>query len=220
MTATKRRRVYGDKVEFKSMSCAPVNELGVVYLFGVLHETFGFKIESIQAGYPDCVARRRIGPNKWEEVRIEFEYDSKSFLSHGHDPNGVDAIVCWRHNWTECPKEIEVIELSTQLGNAERIDKEIKTEKKLNAWQLFCQQKRLEGLSWAETARLWHMEKNKKKVKPSKTSDQKTREIKSEKKLTPYQEFCGKKRLEGFTFSEIGQMWREEKEKKNPKKRT
>lgn len=159
MTRTNRRRVFGDKVQFKSLSCAPVNELGVVYLFGVLHETFDFKIESIQAGFPDCIARRRIGQNRWEEVRIEFEYDSRSFVAHGHNSAGVDAIVCWKHNWLDCPKEIEIIELSTLLGDAEQIDMQIKTEKKLTAWQAFCQKKRLEGLDFGEIASLWKAEK-------------------------------------------------------------
>jgi len=98
MASTNRQRVFGDKVQFKSLSCAPVNELGVVYLFGVLHDTFDFQIESIQAGFPDCLARRRIGANRWEEVRIEFEYESRSFVAHRHDPTGVDVIVCWKHN--------------------------------------------------------------------------------------------------------------------------
>lgn len=160
MSSTNQRRFFGDKVQFKSLSCAPVNELGVVYLFGVLHDTFDFKIESIQAGFPDCVARRRIGPNKWEEVRIEFEYDSRSFQTHKHDPTGVDVIVCWRHNWPDCPKEIEIIELSTLLGDAEQIGDQIKTEKKLTAWQSFCQKKRLEGVrSFAEIARLYREKK-------------------------------------------------------------
>lgn len=160
MTTSNRKRVFGDKVEFKSLSFAPVNELGVVYLFGVLHDTFGFKIESIQAGFPDCVARRRVGQNRWEEVRIEFEYDSRSFVTHGHDPSGVDMIVCWKHNWKQCPKEIEIIELSSQMGVAEQIDTQIKTEKKLNAWQEFCQRKRLEGAgSFAEIAKLWNERK-------------------------------------------------------------
>lgn len=46
MTTSNRKRVFGDKISFKSLSCAPVNELGVVYLFGVLHDTFDFRIES------------------------------------------------------------------------------------------------------------------------------------------------------------------------------
>jgi hypothetical protein len=160
-----RKRVFGDKVQFKSLSCSPVNELGVVYVFGVLHDTFDFKIESIQAGFPDCVARRRIGPNRWEEVRIEFEYESRSFALHGHDPARVDVIVCWRHNWADCPKEIEIIELSTILDDAEQIDTQIKTKRALNAWQEFCQRKRLEGAgSFAEIACLWRNEKNKGKT--------------------------------------------------------
>lgn len=216
MTTINRKRVFGDKVQFKSLSCAPVNELGVVYLFGVLHDTFDLKIESIQAGFPDCVARRRVGPNRWEEIRIEFEYDSRSFIAHGHDPTGVDVIVCWRHNWTDCPEEIEIIELSTLLGDAEKIDKEIKTEKKLNSWQVFCQQKRLEGLTWSETAELWRKEKDKKKPKLPGDAEKIDKEIKTDKKLTSWQIFCGQKRLEGLAFKEIGRLWRKEKDKKNP----
>ena len=155
MANENRRRIFGDKIAFKSISCAPVNELGVVYLFGVLHETFDFKIESIQSGYPDCIARRKVGKNRWEEVRIEFEYDSRSFRAHGHDPSGVDIIICWRHNWDNCPKRIEVIELASLLGDAEQINKQIQRGKTLTQWQLFAQQKRLEGLTFVEIARLW-----------------------------------------------------------------
>ena len=160
MTNGSRKRVFGDKIGFKSLSCAPVNELGVVYLFGVLHETFDFKIESIQSGFPDCVARRKKGQNRWEEVRIEFEYDSKSFLVHRHNPDSVDVIVCWKHNWKECPRRIEVIELSSLLGTAEQIDNQIKTDRQLTAWQKFCQEKRLEGLDFGEIAKLWKEQKN------------------------------------------------------------
>jgi len=163
MNTENRKRIFGDKIAFKSLSCSPVNELGVVYLFGVLHDTFDFKIESIQAGFPDCVARRRIGSNRWEEVRIEFEFDSRSFVAHGHDPKGVDVIVCWRHNWKNCPKEIEIIELSKLMGDVEQIDTQIKMEKKLTVWQKFCQQKRLEGFGFSEIALMWKKQKNKSK---------------------------------------------------------
>ncbi len=158
---TRRKRVFGEKLQFKSLACAPVNELGVVYLFGVLHEAFNFQIESIQAGFPDCIARRKIASNRWEEVRIEFEYESRSFVTHRHDPEGVDLIVCWKHNWTECPENIEVLELSTLLRDVEQIDGQIKSGTNLSAWQHFCQQKRLEGLHFPEIARLWKSEKAK-----------------------------------------------------------
>ncbi|HKV95245.1 MAG TPA: hypothetical protein VJW20_22055 [Candidatus Angelobacter sp.] len=46
---------------------------------------------------------------------MSFEYESKNFVLHGHDPKKC-VIVCWRHNWKECPAEIEVIELCRVFG--------------------------------------------------------------------------------------------------------
>ncbi len=48
---------------------------------------------------------------EWQHVTIEFEFKSSNFHVHGHPPNGCDIIVCWEHNWAECPPELEVIAL-------------------------------------------------------------------------------------------------------------
>ena len=90
----------------------PTNEAGVLFVFAAIAHRLGFEVESIQAGFPDCLARRQIRPGRWQRVRIELEFESRSFLGHRHDPKGCDIIVCWRHNWKKCPKEIEVIELA------------------------------------------------------------------------------------------------------------
>jgi hypothetical protein len=45
-------------------------------------------------------------------VRIEFEFESRNFRDHEHPASGCDVIVCWRHNWDDCPENIEVVELS------------------------------------------------------------------------------------------------------------
>ena len=74
------------------------------------------QVESVQGKFPDCMAKRQVAPGKWQYLRIEFEYESKNFKLHGHDPKGCDMIVCWRHNWKECPAEIEVVELSRLVG--------------------------------------------------------------------------------------------------------
>jgi hypothetical protein len=47
----------------------------------------------------------------WKDVSVEFEYKSSNFSQHHHDPNQCDMIICWEHDWSECPKNIEVIEL-------------------------------------------------------------------------------------------------------------
>ena len=87
----------------------PTNESGVVCLFGALAERLGFLVLRIQTEFPDCEAMRVVGGDRLQPVRIEFEYESRNFLRHMHDPNGCDLIVCWEHNWAECP--LEVVEL-------------------------------------------------------------------------------------------------------------
>ena len=37
---------------------------------------------------------------------------------HGHDPAGCDVLVCWRHNWPECPPELEVLALADVVAAA------------------------------------------------------------------------------------------------------
>jgi hypothetical protein len=73
----------------------------------------GFLVEAVQTGFPDCEAKREIQRGKWQRVRIEFEFESRNFRDHGHNANGCDVIICWRHNWPECP--LEVVELQAMI---------------------------------------------------------------------------------------------------------
>jgi hypothetical protein len=112
----KDRAVMGEPFDRSPMTNAPVNELGVMVLFGMVAAGLGLQVESVQGKFPDCMAKRQVAPGKWQHLRIELEYESKNFKLHGHDPKGCDMIVCWRHNWKECPAEIEVVELSRLVG--------------------------------------------------------------------------------------------------------
>jgi hypothetical protein len=100
------RPVLGEAIDFRGLQHAPVSELGVVFLFGMLAEELGFVVESVQAGFPDCEGKRRLKKNRWQRVRIEFEYRSSNFLQHRHDPSRCDLIVCWLHDWRDCPLEV------------------------------------------------------------------------------------------------------------------
>jgi hypothetical protein len=111
----KGRATYGNPTNFLGLRHEPVNEQGVVLLFGMLAGELGYLIEAVQTGFPDCEAVRRIAPDRWQRVRIEFEYESRNFYDHGHPRNGCDVIVCWRHNWRDCPKHTEVVELSSLI---------------------------------------------------------------------------------------------------------
>src|SRR6185312_2239848 len=108
------RPLYGEPISYPSMSHAPTNESGVLVLFGAMARDLGFIITRVQAAFPDCEALRRMQNGRWQRVLIEFEFESKSFNLHLHDPAGCDMIVCWVHNWKECP--VEVIELSKLIG--------------------------------------------------------------------------------------------------------
>jgi hypothetical protein len=112
----KDKPVMGEPFDRSPLTNAPMNELGVVLLFGMVAADMGFQVESLQGKFPDCEAKREVSPGKWQRCRIEFEYESKNFHLHGHDPKGCDVIVCWRHNWRECPAELEVIELCRIFG--------------------------------------------------------------------------------------------------------
>lgn len=89
---------------------APNNEMGVVFLFSHLCRRMQLYVESVQAGFPDCIALQRVG-GKERRIRIEFEFRSSSFRTHGHPPDGCDWIVCWEHDWPDVPAHLKVVEL-------------------------------------------------------------------------------------------------------------
>ena len=100
--------IVGDLINFRGLVYSPINEQGVVFLFGKVAGDLNMYVEEIKAGFPDCIGRRFTGRG-WERVSIEFEFKSKAFLSHGHNADECDMIVCWEHDWPEAP--LEVIEL-------------------------------------------------------------------------------------------------------------
>jgi len=110
-TSSKRKIVFGEPIDFRGLRFAPINEQGVVYLFGMISQELGYLIESIRTEYPDCEGKRCFdkAKNKWEHVQIEFEFKSSHFKDHGHNEELCDIIVCWEHDWQECP--VEVLEL-------------------------------------------------------------------------------------------------------------
>ncbi len=111
--------VYGAPLGLAAMAHAPTNEAGVIFLFGVLAAGLGFRVERLQTVFPDCEAKREVRPGMWERVRIEFEFESRSFKDHRHDPARCHVIVCWKHNWPECPEGLEVVELRGIMSHRE-----------------------------------------------------------------------------------------------------
>jgi hypothetical protein len=105
------REVYGAPLPTTGMFHEPTNEAGVIFVFGMVARSLGIVVQRIQSEFPDCEAMHQVSRGRWQRVRIEFEFASRSFVHHRHKPGGCDLIVCWVHNWPECPQNIEVIEL-------------------------------------------------------------------------------------------------------------
>jgi len=112
----KNNSIVGDLINFRGLVYAPLNENGVIFLFGRVADDLHMYIEEIKPGFPDCVARRYTGKG-WGRVRIEFEFISSNFKQHGHNPDECDIVVCWEHDWKDCP--IEVIELKSEILDME-----------------------------------------------------------------------------------------------------
>ena len=110
----KDRPTYGPPVGAAPLAHGPMNEAGVLFLFGMLAARLGFVVTRIQTEFPDCEAMREVAPGVWQRVRIELEYESRNFVKHLHDPGECDLIVCWVDNWPECP--LEVVELRGKIA--------------------------------------------------------------------------------------------------------
>jgi hypothetical protein len=122
---------YGEAINIPGMLHAPVNAAGVVLLFGVLARELGFAIAHVsgapvsgaQVGGqvsacepPSCEARRRHG-DVWERRRLAFAFASQDLKGRelkNRDPAGCDLLVCWTHDWPDCP--VEVVELKREAA--------------------------------------------------------------------------------------------------------
>lgn len=106
--------IVGERIDLPILNYAPLNEMGVIVLFGYYLKDLGFShLEEIRSGFPDAIGMQRIDNWRYRRVRIEFEFQSRNFVTHKHNVDECDVIVCWENNWQDCP--LEVIELKSVL---------------------------------------------------------------------------------------------------------
>ncbi len=120
------RDEVGRKIDYPGLTYAPINEQGVVLLFGMMSDDLGFSVETIRSAFPDAlVVDYRENPNRGVKKYIEFEFVSSHFgRQKGHDPAKCDIIVCWEHDWKNHPENIEVIELKSEIQKLKRAEAE------------------------------------------------------------------------------------------------
>lgn len=106
---------------FKGFIYEPYNEQEVISLFFTVlpYLKLNFCFEEIRTDFPDCLMWERTS-NIWKKINVEFEHLSQNFLIHKHKIKECDLIICWKHNWINCP--LRIIELSKEI---KKIDKKI-----------------------------------------------------------------------------------------------
>jgi len=106
--------IVGPVINFRGLVYAPINEQGVIFLFSKISKDLNMEIEEIKTGFPDAIGRVRTSRG-YARRKIEFEFRSSDFKRHGHPVKECDMIICWEHDWPDCPKEIEVMDLKNAI---------------------------------------------------------------------------------------------------------
>lgn len=109
---------------------SPVNEQGVVLLFGKVHFAIGFpSIIKVQQDFPDCKAYSTIGGHR-HRANIEFKYKSSSYhrsrRSIAQWTEKVNYLVCWEHDcksFNQKIKSVQVIALKDELKKKEVVER-------------------------------------------------------------------------------------------------
>lgn len=130
-----RAEEVGPKINLDGLTYAPINEQGVVLLFGMICKKLGFSVETIRQAYPDAIVidyRTSGRGGRGLRKSIEFEYSSSSFGRQKHNPADCDIVVCWEHDWEGAPEKLEIIELSSVIPElkGEEVIAEIKATPK------------------------------------------------------------------------------------------
>jgi len=130
------RSLVGELINFRGLVYSPVNEQGVVFLFGRILDDLNMYIEEVRIKCPDCVARRYTRKG-WELVYVEFEYLASNFIAHGHEKDKVDMIVCWEDDLTEEQRKnlsgIEILDLKSIINTPEIPNIKIKQPSKIGS---------------------------------------------------------------------------------------
>jgi hypothetical protein len=107
--------IVGEPMELGLMRWAPTNEMGVVALFVEFRRELSIPfplIEVIRTGFPDAAVFEE-SVKGYVRKYVEFEFRSSGYKSHLKSKRKCHYVVCWEHNWKDCP--IPVIELKQEI---------------------------------------------------------------------------------------------------------
>jgi hypothetical protein len=108
------KTIVGDLIGKRGVVYAPVNQAGVLLLFSRLLDEFDMLVEQTAEDCGHVIGLRRVEQG-WERVKIMIAFKS-SDLENASDKDG-DLLICWCHDWQECP--LRTFELKSLFENGE-----------------------------------------------------------------------------------------------------
>ena len=102
-------------INFRGIKTAPADVKGVTFIFGMICEELSFIIETFNTEMPCFEGKRNLDSSgkKIQNVKIGVYYKSYDMKAKAGSFPDCDILVCWEHNWNECP--VEVLELKAVL---------------------------------------------------------------------------------------------------------
>ncbi len=120
------------KVNTQVMRDVKLSEMVVTFITGQIWGKIAqrlnlVRIEEIYSNkYPDMIALKKNDDESLKNINIEFESISSNFKRHNHPTDKCDVLICWKHDWVDCPKNIEIIELCDMMNENVFIQDKIK----------------------------------------------------------------------------------------------
>ena len=119
--------MVGRKIDYPGLTYAPTNENGVILLFGMICERMNLVVERIRPPFPDAVVvDYREDETRGIQKKVEFEFASSNFRRQKHISTDCDIIVCWEDDWKSHPKELEIIELRSEINKFKQEEKDVR----------------------------------------------------------------------------------------------
>jgi len=77
----------------------PSNEAETIALYKLCQHRLGWKIVHLQTAFPDAIIENEQG----KRLIVEFEFKSRNFQSHKHNPADCDIIIAYKNDWENPP---------------------------------------------------------------------------------------------------------------------
>jgi len=117
----KYKKIKINRIKSDIIKDSHLSEMVVIFQAGILWNKLSEEIGLVHIKefhtnkFPDLIGLKADESGSYKHVYVEFETVSSNFIKHKHSINDCNVIICWKHDWIECPKNIKVIELCNMI---------------------------------------------------------------------------------------------------------